>query len=87
MKETKMDLLQSYNAVNAILNTIDFNALFEGFHKYRFALYTSKEIIIDGKIIPYQDGFRGNTSISYEGEYIAIWNLTLLMIPNNSPIV
>lgn len=33
MKETKMDLLQSYNAVNAILNTIDFNALFEGFHK------------------------------------------------------
>lgn len=75
MKETKMDLLQSYNAVNVILNTIDFNALFEGFHKYRFALYSSKEIIIDGKIIPYQDEFRGNTSISYEGEYIAIWNM------------
>ena len=70
-----MDLLQLYSTVNTILNTVDFNALFEGFHKYRFALYTSEEIIIDGKIIPYQDGFRGNTSIFYEGEYIAIWNL------------
>lgn len=70
-----MDLLKIYKSVNTILNTIDFNALFEGFHKYRFALYTSKEIIIDGKTIPYQDEFRGNTSIFFEGEYIAIWNM------------
>ena len=70
-----MNLLKIYTAVNAILSTVDFTSLFEGFHKYRFALYTSEEIIIDGKIIPYQDGFRGNTSIFYEGEYIAIWNL------------
>ena len=70
-----MDLLQLYNTVNTILKTIDFNALFEGFHKYRFALYTSKEIIIDGKTIPYQDEFRGNTSIFYEGKYVAIWNM------------
>ncbi|MDO4605087.1 MAG: hypothetical protein Q4B23_03815 [Helcococcus sp.] len=75
MKEVKMDLLQLYNTVNTILKTIDFNALFEGFHKYRFALYTSKEIIIDGKTIPYQDEFRGNTSIFYEGKYVAIWNM------------
>jgi len=68
-------MLQLYNAVNTILDTIDFNALFAGFRKYRFALYTSKDIIIDGKITPYQDGFRGNTSILYEGESIAIWNL------------
>ena len=70
-----MDLLQLYSTVNTILNTVDFNALFEGFHKYRFALYTSKEIIIDGKTIPYQDEFRGNTSIFYEGKYVAIWNM------------
>ena len=31
-----MNLLKIYTAVNAILNTVDFNALFEGFHKYRF---------------------------------------------------
>ena len=70
-----MDLLQLYNTVNTILNTIDFNALFKGFHKYRFALYTSKEIIIDGKVLSYQDSFRGNTAVFYEGEYIAIWNI------------
>lgn len=75
MKEIKMDMRQLYNAVNTILNMIDFNALFEGFHKYRFALYTSEEIIIEGKVLPYQDEFRGNTSIFYEGEYIAIWNM------------
>ena len=75
MKKIKMDLLQLYNTVNTILNTIDFNALFKGFHKYRFALYTSKEIIIDGKVLSYQDSFRGNTAVFYEDEYIAIWNI------------
>lgn len=70
-----MNLLDIYTSVNTILNTVDFSSLFEGFHKYRFALYTSKEIILDGNIIPYQDGFRGNTSILYESEYIAIWNV------------
>ena len=31
-----MDLLQIYTTVNSILDTIDFNSLFMGFHKYRF---------------------------------------------------
>lgn len=70
-----MDLLKAYNAVRKILDTIDFGALFHGFHPYRFALYTSQEIILGGKIIPYQEGFRGNTAKLYEGEYIAIWNM------------
>ncbi len=70
-----MDLIKAYDAANAILDRIDFNTLFEGFHKYRFALYSSREIIIDGRSIPYQDDFRGNTSMLYEGEYIAIWNV------------
>lgn len=70
-----MDLIKVYNTVDGILNSVDFNALFDGFHKYRFALYSSKEVIIDGKSIPYQEDFRGNTSKLYEGEYIAIWNM------------
>ena len=70
-----MDLLQMYHAVNEILDTIDFNALFKGFHKYRFALYTSKEIILDEKSMPGREDFRGNTAKEYEGEYIAIWNM------------
>lgn len=69
-----MDLLKAYHGANSILNTLDFNALFPGFHKYRFALYNSKEICLDGKLMSYQHDFRGNTSILYEGAYIAIWN-------------
>ena len=30
-----MDLLKIYNAVDAVLETLDFNALFPGFHKYK----------------------------------------------------
>lgn len=70
-----MDLLQTYNNVNLILNTIDFNSLFEGFRKYRFALYTSKEIVLDGQALPPREDFMGNTAKEYEGEYIAIWNM------------
>lgn len=70
-----MDLLQVYNAVHTILDTIDFSALLAGFHPYRFALYTSEMIVIDGKSMPYEEDFRGNTSILYEDEYVAIWNM------------
>lgn len=70
-----MNLLEMYNAVSIILNTIDFGALFPDFRQYQFALYNSREIIIGGKAMPYQDQFRENTSILYEGEYIAIWNM------------
>ena len=72
-----MDLLQMYHTVNSILDTIDFNALFAGFHKYRFALYTGKEIALDGQVIPGREDFRGNTAKEYEGEYIAIWNVEI----------
>lgn len=72
-----MDLLQSYNTVNEILDTVDFSTLFEGFHRYKLALYTDKEIVIDGNTIPYQDEFRGNTAIAHNGEYIAIWSMAL----------
>lgn len=72
-----MDLIKIYDMVNGLLNAIDFSALYKGFHKYGFALYNKQEIIISGKTIPYQEGFRGNTSIFYEGESIAIWNMEL----------
>lgn len=72
-----MDLSNVYHTTDMILNTLDFGSLFAGFHKYRFALYNSKEIYLDGKLMPYQEGFRGNTSILYDDEFIAIWNLEL----------
>lgn len=72
-----MDLLKIYDEVDAILETLDFNALFSGFHKYSYAIYNSAEICLNGKITPYREEFRGNTAIEYNGEYIAIWNMEL----------
>lgn len=70
-----MDLLETYRAVDAVLDTLDFAALFAGFQRYRYALYTDSKICLDGKILPYQADFRGNTAIEYNGAYIAIWNV------------
>lgn len=70
-----MDLLETYRAVDAVLDTLDFTALFAGFHRYKYALYTGSEICFDGKMMPYQDEFRGNTAIAYNGAYMAIWNV------------
>ncbi len=72
-----MDLLKAYNEVSAILDSLDFNSLFPGFHRYRFALYTSREICLEGRLMPYREEFRGNTCISYEGEFIAIWDMEM----------
>lgn len=44
-----MNLPEAYHAVNAVLDALDFNALFTGFHKYKYALYTNFEICLDGK--------------------------------------
>lgn len=70
-----MGLLEIYGKVDEILNSLDFNALFEGFCKYRFALYNRQEIVLDGKVMPYQEDFRGNTAKEYDGVYIAIWEV------------
>ncbi len=70
-----MDLLQLYREVDEILNTFDFDVLFQGFYKYRFALYNREEIVLDGKVMPYREDFRGNTAKEYEGKFIAIWDV------------
>lgn len=70
-----MHLTDVYSKVDAILKSLDFHALFPGFHRYRYAIYNREEICFDGTIIPYEEDFRGNTSKYYQGEYIAIWNI------------
>lgn len=70
-----MDLCKTYQDVSKLLDTIDFSTLFPGFRRYPFALYTSREICLNGTILPYQEEFRGNTAISFNGEFIAIWNV------------
>lgn len=72
-----MNLVKRYHEIDAVLETLDFGSLYCGFHKYSYAIYNSKEICLNGKMMPYQENFRGNTAIEYDGEFIAIWNIEL----------
>lgn len=57
------------------MGRIDFDSLFPGFRRYRFALYTDETVCLDGEVRAWDERFRGNTSLLFEGEYIAIWNV------------
>ena len=72
-----MDLEKIYKEVDLLLNRFDFNSLWPGFHKFRFALYNEKEACLNYEIFPKPDSFYGNTAIQYNQEIIAIWNLEL----------
>lgn len=64
-----------YTQLSNLLNAINFNELWEGFHFYDFALYNDREVYLKDSVIPYDNRFMGNTAINYEGQYIAIWNV------------
>lgn len=64
-----------YEEVSKKLDTIDFGKIYPGFHKFPFALYNDKTIWLENREIP-QQGFFGNTAIEFEGQLIAIWNVT-----------
>ena len=70
-----MKLSELYRKVDAILNKVDFEQITPGFRRCRFALYTQEGICLDGQVMPYHEEFMGNTSLCYDGEYIAIWNV------------
>ncbi len=69
-----MELCEIYNEVNSILECVSFDKLFPGFRKYGFAVYNNDEICLNGELMPYDEHFRGNTSIFYKGQRIAIWH-------------
>ena len=71
-----MNLESLYFQVNTHLDTIDFSILWKGFERLKFALYNQKECFFDGKYIEKDDSFVANTAIYYNGEFIAIWNVT-----------
>ncbi|XFA98136.1 hypothetical protein ACAG96_04455 [Candidatus Izemoplasma sp. B36] len=64
-----------YSEIKEKLNMISFQNIFNGFKRYPFALYDDKQVLLEDKIIPYDDRFIGNTSIKYNNKYIAIWNM------------
>lgn len=76
-----MDLERLYYEVKSYIDTVDFSKLWRGFEPLKFALYTDKECFFDGAYIEKTDEFLGNTSIFYNGEWIAIWNVQEKMNP------
>lgn len=63
-----------YDRVTDRLINLDFESIYPGFHRFRFALYNDKAIWFEDKEIPQQD-FYGNTTRVFEGEQIAIWKV------------
>ncbi len=70
-----MDLSYAYEQVLSRIERLDFSALFRGFRPFPFALYNGSEAFFRGKRIEKPAEFLANTSVLYNGEYIAIWNL------------
>ncbi len=71
-----MELHKAYEEVKRRLDTVDFSSLWRGFAPLKFALYNGSECFFDGKYIEKATEFYANTSIEYNGERIAIWNLS-----------
>lgn len=70
-----MSLKDMYFKVYDLISDIDFSKLWHDFKPIKFALYNNDECFFDGEYIEKTDKFIGNTSIDYNGEIIAIWNL------------
>lgn len=64
-----------YTKVSSQLDKLDFSALWGGFKRYPFALYTSNTVVLENGELPWDTRFRGNTAIEYENGFIAIWNV------------
>ncbi|XMB72795.1 hypothetical protein RJI07_02525 [Mycoplasmatota bacterium WC30] len=64
-----------YNEIEKKIQILDFNKLYPGFKPYDFALYNKDGVILKDKVIPFDERFIGNTTIKFENNNIAIWNL------------
>jgi hypothetical protein len=71
-----MQLERIYHFIHQHLTSIDFEQLWPGFRSVKFAVYDDTQCFFDGQLIPKSDEFLANTSILYQGEYIAIWKIT-----------
>ncbi len=71
-----MDLFSIYQNVEQIIDRVKLSELFPGFRRYKFALYNARAICFNGAMLSYDERFKGNTSIEFCGEYIAIRQIT-----------
>lgn len=64
-----------YNEVQTIINKINFEDIWNGFLKFKFALYDDSKVYFLDSTIPIDNRFLGNTAIDYNGEIVAIWEI------------
>ena len=74
-KVSGMDLKKLYYEVKSYIDIVDFSKLWRDFEPLKFALYSDNQCFFDGAYIEKTDAFLANTSILYNGEWIAIWNV------------
>ena len=70
-----MDLKELYGQVKDSILELDLSKIWPGFELLKFALYDNEKCFFNGAYIEKTDAFSANTSIIYEGERIAIWNV------------
>jgi len=62
-------------SVPGISQPVDMNVAYFGFRPLKFALYDDETCFFNGAYIEKSDDFCANTSISFQGEQIAIWKV------------
>ncbi len=72
-----MGMRNLYQRIDKILNEIKWNEIWEGFHRYPYALYNEETVWLESEEISYTHEFLGNTSIAWNGGYLAIWFVSL----------
>ncbi len=70
-----MSLLNVYKELSARIDKVNFEKLWNGFQRTKFAVYNNEAVCFDGEMLPKTDAFLANTSIEYRGAQIAIWQL------------
>lgn len=74
-KEVVMKLNDLYSKLAEIISNLDYESIWYGFKPLKFALYDDENCFFDGSYIEKTDAFCANTSVSYNGEKIAIWKV------------
>lgn len=64
-----------YQRIHKMVEAVDFDRIWEGFHSYSFALYNGDTVWLKREEIPYDPAFRGDTCILWKGEWLAIWRV------------
>ncbi len=70
-----MKLNDLYSKLAEIISNLDYESIWYGFKPLKFALYDDENCFFDGSYIEKTDAFCANTSVSYNGEQIAIWKV------------